>query len=109
MLDFAKSDLSIVLTDVGVSLIEKLGILVKLVLEQRLPQCLFELSLAGMSGLPTFKSNGAHDLVYVVNNPLDQHGGLAMFFLEEFGQGCLAAIDVFFSGRLAFGFHHFLG
>lgn len=65
---------SVVLADVSVGPFEKLYILMKLILQQTLPQRLFDFPFSRRRLLPTGEPHKANDLVDVLDDFLHDHG-----------------------------------
>ena len=64
----------------------------QLILEERLTESLLNLTLASVGVLPAVEADVADDRIDVADHPLDHDRGvLALCFLEELGEGGLAA------------------
>ena len=84
----------IILSYVAVRPIKQICVLVQLVLEERLAQCLLDLALAGVRRLPAVEAHRPNDLVDVVDDALDDDRRVIVLgFLEQLGQRGLAAVD----------------
>jgi hypothetical protein len=76
------------------------------VFEERLPKGFLNFPLTSVSGLPSVKADRTNDLIDVVNNSLDHNRRVPVLrLLEQRREGCLAAVELLFNGRLAFDFH----
>ena len=99
----------VVLPDIAIRPFEQLRVLVELVLEPRLPQGDFHLALTRVGVLPAIETNGAYNLVDVIDDALDHDRRVDAFrLLEEFRKRGLATINLFLDRNLALESHDIL-
>lgn len=76
----------------------------ELVLKEGSPKRLLHLALTSLCLLPAGRAHEADDLFNVVDDALhDDRCVLILNFLEEFGEGALASLFVFFCGSVLLG------